>query len=143
MHINGTNKSDTLYGTSGDDDINGRKGRDWIEGGKGNDHLTGGDGPDTFVLRAGDGHDVVTDFNPAEGDRVLFDYGTYSDVMFLGALSDGLTWQNATHTATFTVSAVDANHDGVGDTTITANSDSITLLGWSPQDLMGWALQGG
>jgi|SRR5439155_11221604 len=143
MRFKGTNKADLLQGSASGDTIEGGRGNDWLDGGVGNDTLTGGAGADTFVLRSGGGHDVVTDFNPAEGDRVMFDYGTYSDVMFFGALSDGMTWQNSTHTATFTVSAGDYNGDGHIDTTITANNDSITLLGWAPQDLMGWALMGG
>lgn len=147
MRIKGTNKADLLQGSVSGDTIDGGRGSDWLDGGAGNDTYTGGLGADKFVLRSGGGHDVVTDFNPAEGDRVLFDYGTYSDVMFLGSLSDGLTWQNSTHTATFTVSAVDYNSDGHTDTLITVDyaggQDSIALLGWAPQDLMGWALQGG
>jgi Ca2+-binding RTX toxin-like protein len=143
MRFKGTNKADHLVGSISGDTIDGGRGNDWLDGGAGNDTYTGGAGADTFVLRSGGGHDVVTDFNPAEGDRVMFDYGTYSDVMFLGALSDGQTWQNSTGTATFTVSASDYNGDGITDTTITVNSDSITLLGWSPDQLYGWALQGG
>ena len=143
MRLKGTNKADILRASAGDDVVQGGRGNDWIEGGDGDDLLTGGEGADKFVLRSGDGHDVVTDFNPLLGDRVMFDYGTYSDVMFLGALYDGKTWTNSTGTATFTVSATDVNGDGQTDTTISVNDDSITLLGWAPDDLMGWALMGG
>ena len=87
--------------------------------------------------------DVVTDFNAAQGDRIMFDYGTYSDVMVFGRLSDGLTWQNFNGTARFTVSASDVNGDGVTDTVISANDDSITLLGVAPDQLWGSALFGG
>lgn len=143
MRLKGTNKADYLLASASADVVQGGRGNDWIEGGDGDDTLTGGEGADKFVLRAGDGHDVVTDFNPAAGDRVLFDYGTWSDIMFLGSLYDGKTWTNSTGTATFTASAVDYNNDGQTDTMITANSDSIVLLGWAPEDLMGWALMGG
>src|SRR5438128_4910493 len=144
MKFKGSNKADTFAGTVGSDSVDGGRGNDFLDGGAGNDTLTGGAGADKFVLRSGGGHDVVTDFNPAEGDRVMFDYGTYSDILYSGQLSDGLTFQNFTGTATFHVSATDYNGDGITDTTITVNdSDSITLLGWAPQDLMGWALQGG
>src|SRR5438093_13535695 len=100
MRIKGTTKADLLQGSTSGDISDGGRGNDRHDGGYGNDTLTGGAGADTFVLRSGGGHDVVTDFDPAAGDRVLFDYGTYSDVMFFGALSDGMTWQNSTHTAT-------------------------------------------
>ena len=147
MRIKGTTKADHLVGTISGDTIDGGRGSDWLDGGRGNDTLTGGAGADKFVLRAGGGHDVVTDFNPAEGDRVMFDYGSYSDILYSGQLSDGLTFQNFTNTATFHVSATDYNGDGITDTVISVDyaggQDSIALLGWAPQDLMGWALQGG
>ena len=141
MKLKGTNKADTMAGTLGGDTLDGGRGNDFLDGGAGNDTLTGGDGADKFVLRSGGGHDVVTDFNPAAGDRVLFDYGTYSDVMYLGKLSDGLDITSGSNT--FHVSAVDYNHDGVMDTLISVNDDSIALLGWSPDPLYGWSIMGG
>ena len=143
MRIKGTNKADHLAGTASSDLVEGGRGNDFLDGGAGNDTYTGGAGADTFVLRSGGGHDVVTDFNPAEGDRVMFDYGSYSDVLYFGQLHDGLTFSNSIGTATFNVSATDYNGDGITDTMITANQDSIVLLGWSPDQLYGWALMGG
>jgi Ca2+-binding RTX toxin-like protein len=143
MRIKGSNKSDILAGSASADTVQGARGNDRLDGGSGNDALTGGEGADTFVLRSGGGDDVVTDFNAAEGDRVMFDYGTYSDIMFLGRLSDGLTWSNFNGTAQFSVSAADVNGDGVVDTVISANEDSITLLGVAPDQLSGSCLFGG
>lgn len=143
MRIKGTNKADVLRGTASSDLIQGGRGNDFLDASNGNDTLIGGAGADTFVLRSGGGHDVVSDFNPADGDRVMFDYGSYSDVMYLGQLYDGLSWANPIGTATFTVSAADYNGDGTVDTMVTANSDSIVLLGWSPDQLYGWSLIGG
>ena len=143
MRIKGTNKADILRGTASSDLVEGGRGNDFLDGSAGNDTLSGGAGADTFVLRSGGGHDVVMDFDPAAGDRVMFDYGSYSDVLYFGQLSDGLSWSNSTGTATFTVAAIDHNGDGVGDTRISANNDSIVLLGWSPDQLMGWTLMGG
>jgi len=143
MRIKGSNKADSLAGTASGDTVDGGRGNDFLDGGSGNDTLTGGDGADTFVLRSGGGHDVVTDFNPAAGDRIMFDYGSYSDILHLGALSDGMSFSNSTGTAQFTVTASDYNHDGKMDTVITANEDSIVLLGWAPDQLMGWSLMGG
>ena len=143
MRIKGSNKADRLVGTAAGDTVEGSRGNDFLDGSAGNDTLTGGDGADTFVLRSGGGHDVVTDFNPAAGDRVMLDFGSYSDILYLGKLSDGLSFSNSTGTAQFTISASDYNGDGKVDTVITANEDSIVLLGWAPDDLMGWSLMGG
>ena len=143
MRIKGSNKSDILAGSASADTVQGARGNDRLDGGSGNDALTGGEGADTFVLRSGGGDDVITDFNAAEGDRVMFDYGTYSDIMFLGRLSDGLTWSNFNGTARFSVSASDVNGDGVVDTVISANEDSVTLLGVAPDQLSGSCLFGG
>lgn len=165
MNINGTNRADTLVGTSGNDVIDGKRGDDFIDGGAGNDTLTGGAGADTFVLRSGGGPDTVTDFDPLHGDRILFDFGTYSDQFAYPPTSqdpiydengnivgyvnhtifaDGYSWSNFNNTATFVISADDVNGDGVTDTTVTVNgADSITLLGWAPQDLPLYSFFGG
>lgn len=101
---------------------------DFIEGGPGDDTLTGGKGADTFVLREGGGHDVVADF--ADGDRVMLDFGSYSDILFLGEVTDGLSFTTfAGETFDFTVA--DLNGDGVLDTRVSNGGDSITLLGVS------------
>jgi Ca2+-binding RTX toxin-like protein len=143
MRIKGTNKADSLAGTALSDVVEGGRGNDRLDGGSGNDTLTGGDGADTFILRSGGGDDVVTDFNAAAGDRVMFDFGTYSDFMVFGRLSDGQSWTNFNGSATFTVAAADANGDGLTDTVISVNDDSITLLGVAPDHLWGNSLFGG
>ncbi len=54
---------DRLEGGSGDDQLVGGADRDRLVGGAGNDILEGGDGRDVFVVRRGDGDDVITDFS--------------------------------------------------------------------------------
>lgn len=60
---------DRLIGNDSDNLLTGNGGNDTLVGGAGNDTLTGGSGADIFVLEAGAG-DVISDFNPADGDRL-------------------------------------------------------------------------
>ena len=143
MRIKGTNKADSLAGTAASDAVEGGRGNDVLDGGVGNDTLIGGAGADIFVLREGGGDDVVMDFDAAAGDRVMFDYGTYSDIMVFGRLGDGRSWSNFDGSAQFNVAASDVNGDGVVDTVISVNDDSITLLGVAPDQLLGSCLFGG
>lgn len=62
--------------------LNGGAGNDILSGGAGNDILSGGPGADTFVFESSfDGHNNVvtlTDFNPAEGDKISLHPGLTS-----------------------------------------------------------------
>ena len=53
---------DSLAGGIGDDLLSGGNSKDTLDGGAGNDTLTGGNGKDTFILRSGEGEDIITDF---------------------------------------------------------------------------------
>lgn len=143
MKSKGSGKPSPQLASAQSDTLIGGGGADVLDGGAGNDTLTGGGGADTFVLRSGGGSDTITDFDAYSGDRILFDFGTYSDYMTTGALYDGETWNNFNNTATFTVHAADVNRDGVLDTVITVNNDSITILGWAPEQMSGAWLIGG
>lgn len=68
--------NDRLLGGNEDDYIWGGEGDDLLEGSAGNDILTGNNGIDTFVLNAGKGVDVITDFEL--GLDVLEFYGGIS-----------------------------------------------------------------
>lgn len=59
-----------IIGGKGRNVLKGGTGGDRIDGKAGNDRLTGGDGGDTFVLGKGYGRDVITDFDPSEGDVI-------------------------------------------------------------------------
>jgi serralysin len=61
----------TVTGNKLDNVIIGGTGADVINGGAGNDRLTGGGGTDTFVVKAGQGSDTITDFTAQ--DRVQLD----------------------------------------------------------------------
>ena len=84
--LTGSGGNDELYGGDGDDTLIGSGGDDTLTGGSGKDTLTGGDGAsggggaDTFIIGSLDG-DIITDFTPAEGDKITLD----------GALADTTT----------------------------------------------------
>lgn len=85
--INGGWGNDRPLGGRGNDVIDGGVSNDRLIGGEHNDTLTGGAGADTFVFAAGDGRDVITDFDAAEGDRLLLldlDSYTFKDMVGSG-----------------------------------------------------------
>ncbi|MCV6613342.1 MAG: hypothetical protein OIF35_00065, partial [Cellvibrionaceae bacterium] len=67
----GSDLADTLYGHAGDDFIFGFDGDDTLAGGAGNDHLYGGLGKDTYLVSAGDGHTVISDYNWDNNSNIL------------------------------------------------------------------------
>ena len=100
------NAADTVFGGAGDDVVDGGAGDDTLTGGAGNDTLTGGTGEDVFVLDAGGGNDVITDFDSSDdGSTVIAAGQTRSgmvDQLDISALSDvgnALTNQDGTVTA--------------------------------------------
>ena len=60
--LNGAHGDDILIGGDGQDILFGRDGEDRLIGQKGDDILTGGGKRDVFVFAAGDGTDIVQDF---------------------------------------------------------------------------------
>jgi Ca2+-binding RTX toxin-like protein len=86
---------DRLFGDVGMDIIRGGQGNDIINGGLGNDRLTGDDagqfGADTFVLRAGEGIDMITDFQHGVDKLDLRGYGI-TNFGSDGVLAVGATW---------------------------------------------------
>ena len=96
IHAGGGN--DTVGGNGGDDIINGEEGNDrlfgadgsdTITGGTGNDFLNGGNDTDSFVFSAGDGDDIITDFEDGS-EQIEFTGISMMDVTILGAGSDTL-----------------------------------------------------
>lgn len=142
MRFKGTGKSDTIVGTDSADIIDGGAGSDVIIGGAGTDTLTGGRGADTFVFGANSQYDIITDFNSAEGDRVLLDVGgSANKAAYSGTLWDGLSFQTAGGTCT--VHCVDVNGDGIMDTQLSLDGSNLFLLGCTPDQLHGWDIMGG
>ena len=62
--------NDVVRGGQGADSVSGGEGWDWLAGDRGDDTISGGPGMDVFHTFSGAGLDLVTDFNPQEGDRV-------------------------------------------------------------------------
>lgn len=68
--ITGNVGSNVLHGLGGNDTITASDGADTIDGGVGDDVLSGGTGGDVFRFGLNNGHDRITDFNAAQGDRI-------------------------------------------------------------------------
>lgn len=75
--------NDYLYGGANADDLYGGDHNDTLSGGAGFDTMTGGDGSDVFVFEAGDGQDIITDFDGSEDmiDLSAYDFAGYAEVM--------------------------------------------------------------
>ncbi|MBM2292696.1 hypothetical protein JQX09_15295 [Sulfitobacter pseudonitzschiae] len=73
----GGDSRDALYGNLGDDVLFGDAGADRLSGDEGADTLTGGAGADLFVFNAGDGADIITDFEDGV-DRIRIATGAAS-----------------------------------------------------------------
>ena len=89
--LTGDDKSNYLWGGAGDDTLSGGPQADILVGGPGDDTLTGGDGEDEFVFEPGGGSDTITDFDPAEEEIVLFNFGlSFDDLIITTGTSDTL-----------------------------------------------------
>jgi Ca2+-binding RTX toxin-like protein len=66
---------DTLQGDEGNDTLRGEAGNDILQGGTGADRLEGGAGDDTYILRKGDGEDILNNYDTASTsiDTVRFE----------------------------------------------------------------------
>ncbi|MBE1281849.1 MAG: hypothetical protein GJ676_00920 [Rhodobacteraceae bacterium] len=69
--LHGGHGADTLNGGSGNDRLFGGEGADRLTGGADDDRIYGGNGADIFVFYAGDGEDIIADFNVQEDSLQL------------------------------------------------------------------------
>jgi Ca2+-binding RTX toxin-like protein len=135
MRIKGTGKGETIVGTAGSDLIDAGAGNDTIISGSGIDTITGGRGADTFVVGPDTQYNVITDFNSAEGDRIVVGGAANTAAAYSGVLWDGLSFQTASGACT--VHCVDMNGDGIMDTQLNINGTNVFLLGCLPNQLHG------
>ena len=83
--VDGGAGNDWVRGGQGDDTVMGGAGDDWIWGDKGNDTIAGGTGADIFHSLTGAAIDRITDFNFAEGDRLVLDGGPSRTISQVGS----------------------------------------------------------
>ena len=74
-----------VVGTPQNDVITGSDAGEALAGGKGKDQMTGGGGPDAFLFETPEEFgkkslDIVTDFNPGEGDKVVISKDAFDGV---------------------------------------------------------------
>jgi len=87
----GSRYAQTYDGGAGNDTIYGGGNNDIITGGLDNDHLEGDAGDDTYLYNAGDGDDVIHDYNYGNdgADRIVFGAGiTANDLVFANNPAD-------------------------------------------------------
>jgi Ca2+-binding RTX toxin-like protein len=108
--LDGGDGNDKIVGTYGADIIRGGTGNDTLAGSYGDDVLSGGRGNDRFIVAAGGGNDIITDFEAGAraGDVLIMDRSVFAnlesllasssqvgaDVVIAAPLGDTLTLQN-------------------------------------------------
>ncbi|WP_293970434.1 calcium-binding protein [Sphingomonas sp.] len=102
--LDGGDDNDSLSGGAGNDTLFGGAGNDTLSGNAGTDQLTGGAGADRFVVSAESRNTVlatITDFNQAEGDRIVLDYNSYNyavrPAILRGVVAAGFTLTEGAH----------------------------------------------
>jgi len=88
---NGVQGDDVIDGGAGNDSIVGDGGHDTLTGGLDDDTISGGEGNDTFIFNAGDGDDVITDFNTGTGQDINDGDQTNNDFLDLSAFYTNLS----------------------------------------------------
>jgi Ca2+-binding RTX toxin-like protein len=73
--LDGDYRSETIRGGAGNDRIRSFGGDDLLDGGSGSDQLDGGSGSDTYLIRRGEGRDVITDLSDGNPHRDMVQFG--------------------------------------------------------------------
>ncbi|MGB3535318.1 MAG: hypothetical protein WBA13_17605 [Microcoleaceae cyanobacterium] len=80
--LEGSTGRDSLFGGNGVDSLLGGDDNDTLDGGKGRDFLLGGQGADSFVLRSGDGNDMIENYDDGT-DNLLLEGINLADLSFV------------------------------------------------------------
>ncbi|MCS5692780.1 M10 family metallopeptidase C-terminal domain-containing protein [Cyanobium sp. FGCU-6] len=89
--LDGDYRAETIRGGAGDDRIRTWGGDDLLDGGSGSDALDGGSGSDTYLIRRGEGKDVITDLSDGQPHRDSVQFGPGigpANVRFYRSLSE-------------------------------------------------------
>lgn len=104
--LEGGGQDDTLYGGNGNDLLLGGNGNDFLVGGQGNDILTGGQRSDIFIIAAGNGSDLVTDFQDGL-DRIGLTGGlVFGDLTIAGSMGNTLVRLTSTNELLVTLQGI-------------------------------------
>lgn len=125
--LSGDDADNYLIGGAGKNSINGGAGADTLWGGKGNDTLYGGEAADTFLFCAGDGTDIIADYESGDMLRILnrrgdkystFKRATFKDGTLTLSIASGgkVLFSNVSDTTVFNING-DSYH--VSDKTLT------------------------
>ncbi|MBD3753872.1 MAG: hypothetical protein IE935_15985, partial [Micrococcales bacterium] len=137
--------------------IDGGDGDDTISGDAGMDEITGGAGADTFLFRPGGHNDIITDFDPSEGDELRLegyrDFSVWEENgnVFIAVTQDftgeqgTITLLNATRAAVIDHIVLVSDeipfpnierdlYGGAGNDTLIGDSRSETILGGGGND---------
>jgi Ca2+-binding RTX toxin-like protein len=124
-NISGGDGNDSIDGGAGRDSISGDAGNDTISGGSGDDTITGGTGSDIFIYNQGDGKDFISDFNPAENDKI--DLNETVNGMHIDDITGLQSLLNS--------GAVKANTTTTGISVTFNDKDTISISGMRPPDI--------
>jgi serralysin len=81
----GNGGSNQMIGNDAANRLAGGGGHDVLEGRRGNDTLSGGAGQDSFILRPGDGFDLIEDFAPGQDRILLIGFGATAPALLSAA----------------------------------------------------------
>jgi Ca2+-binding RTX toxin-like protein len=117
--LDGGSGHDVLQGGTGNDTIHGGDGDDRLNGLAGDDRLLGGDGDDVFVIKSGNGTDIIVDFVPgaASGDII--------DLTGVGSAINSFADVQANATAVGSSTEIDLG-----------GGEKLVLLAFQPSDLV-------
>lgn len=131
LDLSAQSTSRVIHGLGGNDILKGGSGADKLYGGAGDDTLTGGAGADQFIYQFfNEGHDTVTDFSKAQGDKLNFSVLTAGNASWISTQNDG-------GVVTLVVTAPSTSH-------YAGQSVSVTLVGvaYSGFNLSTWITDG-